>query len=240
MPSRFLEENCPAWFSIESSSPMILIGTARVSGTEWAASGVTLCIQGFSMLTVREQAPGTKFPARCSERHIQRDQTFCLGLRNLEVSSNETAIQWWEQLRQYICCQSTAEKTGIWPPSHALDHGAAGEWHERALVAARELGIEEEYTVAYLGEPSWITDRNLRFFDQKGNPINGRAPCPRGCTHKSRRRWPIVRKDCKHRALILELVASEQKRKLHLEKYWQEARATGEPCCGKMKSCGLR
>ncbi len=240
MPSRHLECKCPAWFSIETSSPLFLVGTAYVPGTLWSGSGVKLHIQGYSTLSVREESPGTKFPARCPERHIQRDQAFCLGLHTLEVVSDETAIQWWEQLRQYLCCQSIAEKTGIWPPAHALDHGGAGEWHEKALIAARELGFEEEYAAAYLGEPSWITDPNLRFFDKKGNPINGRAPCPRGCKHKSRRKWPIVRKDCKKRTLMLELVSCEQKRKFHLEKYWQDARALGETCCGKMKLCGLR
>ena len=188
MPSRHLEGKCPAWFSIETSSSLFLVGTAYVPGTLWSGSGVKLHIQGYSTLSVREESPGTKFPARCPERHIQRDQTFCLGLHTLEVVSDETAIQWWEQLRQYLCCQSIAEKTGIWPPAHALDHGGAGEWHEKALIAARELGFEEEYAAAYLGEPSWITDPNLRFFDKKGNPINGRAPCPRGCKHKSRGR----------------------------------------------------
>lgn len=240
MASRFLEENCPSWFSIKTSSSLILTGTARVLGTLWETSGVELCIEGFSTLTVREAMPGTVLPARCPERHVQRDQTFCLGLHNLPVISNETAGQWWEQLRQYMCCQSVAERTGIWPPSHALDHGDAGRWHERALIVSRELGIEEEYAAAYLGEPSWITDPSLRFFDKKGNPINGRAPCPRGCRHKSRRKWPVVRKDCKNRALILEIVSCEQKRRIDLEKYWQHARAIGETCCGRMKTCGLR
>ena len=147
MPSRHLEGKCPAWFSIEASSSLFLVGTAYVPGTLWSGSGVKLHIQGYSTLSVREESPGTKFPARCPERHIQRDQTFCLGLHTLEVVSDETAIQWWEQLRQYLCCQSIAEKTGI---------------------------------------------------------------------------------------------SCEQKRKFHLEKYWQDARALGETCCGKMKSCGLR
>jgi hypothetical protein len=240
MASRFLNENCPSWFLIKTSSSLTLTGFARVLGTLWEASGVELCVEGFSTLTVREATPGTVFPARCPERHVQRDQTFCLGLRDLEVTSNEAAKQWWEQLRQYLCCQSVAERTGIWPPSHALDHGDAGKWHERALIASRELGIEEEYAAAYLGEPSWITDPSLRFFDKKGNPINGRAPCPRGCRHTSRRKWPVVRKDCENRALILELVSCEQKRRIDLEKYWERARAKGETCCGRMKTCGLR
>jgi hypothetical protein len=240
MANSYLVENCPSWFSVRTSSSLILTGTAHVLGTLWEVTGVELSILGFSTLTVRETTPGTKFPARCPERHVQCDQTFCLGLHNLEVTSDETAKQWWEQLRQYLCCQSVAERTGIWPPSHALDHGEAGKWHERALIVSRELNIEEEYAAAYLGEPSWITDPCLRLFDKKGNPINGRAPCPRGCRHTGRRKWPVVRRDCKDRALILELVSCERKRKIDLEKYWQDARAKGETCCGRMKTCGLR
>lgn len=217
-----------------------MMGSARVVGTPWATTGVDIHIQGSSTLSVREEMPGTKFPARCPERHIQQDQTFCLGIHNLAVTSDETAMQWWEQLRQFIYCQSTAEKTGIWPPAHSLDHGEAGIFHEKAILAARELGIVDEYTAAYIGEPSWITDPDLRFFDKTGKPINGRAPCPMGCRHQSRRRWPVLRKDCKRRTLVLELVQSEQKRKACLAEYWAKARANGEVCCGRMRNCGLR
>ncbi len=222
------------------SSPSSLEGVARIPGTVWEKTGVELHIAGFTSPVVREKNPGSKFPARCPERHIQRDMTFCLGLHQLNVNSDVIAKQWWEQLRQYMFCQSTAERTGIWPPAHALDHGDAGIFHEKAIIAARELGVSEEYAKAYIGEPSWITDPKLHFFDAQGNPINGRAPCPIGCRYKNRQNRPVLRKDCNKRALILDLVTSERKRQERLKAYWEQARTDGEVCCGKMKICGLR
>lgn len=235
-----LVKNCPPWFALESTSAKTLIGRACVPDTLWVKAGIGLRIEGYPEPHVFENPCGKILPARCPERHIQRDHSFCLGLRKLSINSDEISIQWWEQLRQYLLCQSTAERTGIWPPAHALDHGTAGIFHETALNAARELGIEEEYAAAYMGEPSWITDPNLKLFGKKGEPINGRSPCPMGCRHKKRRKWPIVRKDCKNRSTVLTLVTSEKERKIHLAKYWDEARADGEVCCGRMKVCGLK
>lgn len=199
-----------------------------------------LDIMGLERPTVRENVPGTAFPFRCPERHVQSDQTFCLGLRKLAVDSPEAADRWWEQLRQYIVCQSVAERTGVWPPAHELDHGAAGDHHQHCLTIARELGIEEEYASARLNEPSWITDRNLRLSSKQGLPINGRAPCPRGCRARLRPNAPVIRRKCPRRALILDIISHEKKRRAALRHYWKAEWERGTRCCGSMLNCELK
>lgn len=221
-----------------------LNGTAYIPDTHWAKSGVALRIARFPHATVSEINPGTVFPERCPERHIQYDRSFCLGLRPLSVANRDEAQQWWEQLRQFLICQSVAEHTRVWPPAHALDHGGAGQLHERALTIASQLGISEEYSAARLNEPSWITDRDLRLLDKNNDPINGRAPCPRGCRAKcgssTLTGQPVLRRKCKHRKLLLELVAVERERRSALKKYWDAAEEAGTKCCGRMRSCELQ
>ncbi|MGY4396703.1 hypothetical protein ACVWZA_001888 [Sphingomonas sp. UYAg733] len=234
----------PAWFTSAVRVGKTVEGRAFVEHTPWATSGVPLRISNFPIPKVGEHPLGTCFPARCPERHIQYDETFCLGLRYLTVDDAEKAIQWWEQLRQFLRLQGVAELTGIWPPEHALDHGDAGEFHEQALAIAGELSIDEEYKAARLNEPSWITDPDLRLLGRKGEPINGRAPCPRGCRDrcmvKGNRSRPMLRRSCDHRAKLLDLVRLERKRRTALAEYWSHVRAEGLQCCGRMRSCELR
>lgn len=234
-----LQRACPAWFSIERVAGDELLGIARPHGTGWAESGVPLRMTAGFWVTAGETQPGAVFPARCPERHIQVDRTFCLGLAPVQPSSPATAEQFWEQLRQYLFCQHVAELTGVWPPAHALSHGDAGEHHERALAIAAELGLTDEYDRARLDEPSWITDRTIRVVSASGTPLNGRAACPRGCRHTRRPYRPILRRNCKRRALVVELVLCERRRRHELTRYWEDAIADGERCCGRMKTCGL-
>lgn len=235
---------CPAWFTVTCTTASSVEGIAYAPGTRWKATGVALCIVNFPQPTAAEQVPGTVFPARCPERHIQHDQTFCLGLRYLTITGPESADQWWVQLEQFLKCQSVAEAAKVWPPAHALDHGTAGASHERALAIACQLGIEEEYAAARLDEPSWITDPKLRLLGKNDVPINGRAPCPRGCRRrcmtKGRSSRPMLRRACEHRALLLELVVLERKRRSALAQYWKWVRSQGTICCGRMLSCELK
>lgn len=237
---QWLIGRCPDWFRVERDMGGDIVGLAFVPETVWTTSGLRLRLHGGISPAVSEAEPGLKLPVRCPERHIQEDRTFCLGLHGLEVGDVESADQWWEQLRQYLRCQSVAERTGVWPPAHALDHGEAGEYHERALEIAQRLGIEEEYAAAYLDEASWVTDPDLRLLGRFNRPINGRAPCPRGCRTHSRPSRPIVRRKCRDRDLLLELVICERKRRTHLDAYWTAVRAAGTACCQRMKVCPLR
>lgn len=235
-----LAETAPAWFSVESLNSDFLIGYARVPKTPWILNGLHLHIYGSEVPRVREVVPGTDLPRRCPERHIQGDKTFCLGLRYLTVQSAEKAWQWWVQLYQFLRCQGVAELTQVWPVKQALDHGDAGKHHERALALALEAGVEEEYASARLGEPSWLTDPKMHLFDKQGRPINGRAPCPRGCKRRARGRLVrTLRKACDKRQLLVELAYTEHLRRKALDQYWQHVFLSGDKCCRSMRGCPL-
>lgn len=235
-----LAANAPSWYEVERQGHQELIGVAKVPQTPWAGGGLRLSIGGGRSPHVGEETPGTALPTCCPERHLQEDRTFCVGLRRLEVDGVDAAGRWWEQLRQWIRCQGVAERTGVWPPTQALDHGEAGVHHERALELARSIGLEDEYAAAWLGEPSWITDPNLRIVDRRGDPINGRAPCPRGCRRRASRNAPILRRNCDRRREIARLVWTERLRRKALDEYWRHVRASGTKCCGTMLTCPLR
>lgn len=236
----WLADAAPAWFSINSVNKEALIGRARVPKTPWVTGGLHLRIFGDPTPRVREEVPGTDLPARCPDRHIQSDETFCLGLRYIDVISARAAAQWWEQLRQFLACQGVAERTRRWPPGHALDHGDAGRHHERALALATEAGVEDEYAAARLNEPSWLTDPGLHLFDRQGKPINGRAVCPRGCRHRARgRSVQILRTDCTKRSLLVELALTERLRRKALAEYWEHVFNEGTHCCRTMRFCPL-
>lgn len=238
-PALFVLSTCtPAWFQTTSRGTAALEGNAHVEGAVWHPDRLALRVIGTRVPSVSEQVPGTLFPSRCPERHIQDDHSFCLGLRRPPITTNEDAQRWWDTLWQFLLCQSVAEKTGIWPPGKALDHGDAGESHERALAISATLGIAEAYAAARLGEPSWITDRDIRLFGKDGRPINGRAPCPLGCRNKRNR--IKLRCECEHRALVAELAWVEAERRRRLAAYWHMVRAAGTICCGRMRQCELK
>lgn len=245
---RWLGQTAPAWFTAVSETNDALVGLARVSKTPWAACGLELKIQGTNSPIAGEAFPGTALPARCPERHIQGDRTFCTGLRYISVKSRQDAAAWWRQLEQFIMCQGVANKTGRWPIHQALDHGDAGKHHERALALAVEAGMEDEYAAARLGDASWLTDPKLRLFDKKGLAINGRAVCPRRCRRTARgRSVPMLRTDCEHlskpgchkRQLLVELAFEESQRREKLAKYWRDVIASSEKCCRTMRGCPL-
>lgn len=231
---------CPPWFEFKELQGGWAMGVARPTSTPWELAGIKLHLEGSEEVRVRELEPGTCLPARCPERHIQGDRTFCVGLHRQTIQSSDEANAWWDHLSQYLMCQAIAERTGVWPPANALDHGDAGEYHERALAIAEQLGITEEYLAARLDEPSWITDPDLRLMDRQQSPINGRAPCPRECTSTQGKRKAIIRRKCKSRDLMLELVRCERKRRDALKEYWKYVRQSGTVCCCTMKQCELQ
>lgn len=237
---RLLRERCPDWFIIARSAGGYLEGTAKVPGSPWPA-GIALSIRNSAKLRVYETIPGTAFPARCPERHIELDGNFCLGIDTVSVVDTTAADRWWEALRQYLLCQAVAERSRIWPDRFALDHGGAGEWHARALELASDLGIEDEYDRTHADEPSWISDPKARIVHRDGRPINARTPCPLGCRWQKRGRTiSRLRADCDQREKVNALVLAERERRRELANYWSRMRKAGIECCGRMRDCELR
>jgi hypothetical protein len=78
------------------------------------------------------------------------------------------------------------------------------------------------------------------------NMLNLRSPCPRGC-HKrkaplpkgpDRKDYPILRKSCKQRPLLVQLIRLEQERREAETAFWTDC--ASKPCCGTMDDCPLR
>jgi len=221
----------PDWFSLQETLPDRLVGLAVLKGWAWP-DGLELTIITETTPKVRETLPGTSLPLRCSERHIQFDQTFCLGYPAPKVSSDRDARTWWSALEWYLRCQSTAEQTRLWPAHHALDHGyEAGTYHAKALALATRLGLEEDYDRAHAGLSSWLTGFGLRRFGWKKR---GRAVPMATKTHRPR---PHFRR--RNQQALLELMILERKRSKALAAFWRAAGTDGRNCCGTMAGCPL-
>lgn len=236
-----LVSNAPPWFTCNSHTLAEIRGLAYPSGTGWSNSGIELAIRlKAGEIRASELSPGTCLPKSCPERHIESDGKFCLGLNPIWPDGPQEAALWWAHLLQYLHCQQTAVKVGIWSMHHARDHGKAGEFQNEAIKLADELGVSEEYELAYEGSPSWITDPSLHLVHKDGRQINGRSPCPRGCRWKKRPSRPVVRKDCKHRDTMCRLAFLERRRRAALDTFWNELKSTKAQCCGTMRDCPLR
>lgn len=154
---------CPDWFTVESVTTRHFDGRARPANTRWAGEGIALRVTVSERPSVGEVVPGTKLPKQCPERHLYGNSTFCMELRPRPIMELADAARWWDLLEQYLCCQSTAADTGLWPPHHGLDHGReGGAFHLRALELAAELGISDEYFEVSSGLRAEFTPATVR------------------------------------------------------------------------------
>lgn len=150
-----IADTVPDWFEVITANACAIEGRARLPGTVWADTGLALHVRLGPRPSVREAVPGTALPRYCPERHLFDTSDFCMALAPRRVSGATEAVIWWDQLAQYVACQSAAELTGLWPEQNGLDHGYAGALHARALDLAQRLGILEEYYALHSG----ATDR---------------------------------------------------------------------------------
>lgn len=226
-PIDLLLAAAPDWFTVQSHTAHQLRGDAAHG--PWGAEPLDLTILSAPCPIVRETRPGTRFPSFCPDRHIQGDQTFCVGLRRPPVDSLRRALAWWADLDQYLACQAIAEATRLWPPQNALDHGEAGLHHQRALRLADRLGIMDAYLDAYFDQPSWITSTGLTKLGER----KVRLACPVVA------RAPRVKGGRKARLLLLELVMAERARRAALKQYKALISKGTHTCCGAMRDCGF-
>lgn len=231
----------PDWFSLTARTMASLRGVATTSsnsaeGERQTALDIALEPSG---VRVRELVPGTRFPARCPERHIEAGGWFCLGLSSgWAIADVPSAHEWWGALDTFLQLQRVAERTRIWPERHALSHGSAGVHHKAALDAAERSGLSEAYANHVLGQPSIIAYLDARLARTGDRLLNGRAPCP--CGREGRGGRPILRRKCPPRADVLGLLVEERRRVTELRRYWALMKEAGVMCCGTMKSCPLR
>lgn len=185
-----------------------------------------------------EAVVGILLPGACPERHINADGSFCLGLdKETYPTAPHRASVWWELLHNFLKLQHAASRSKSWPPRQALSHGNAGAHQLKAIEAAKQLGIEEQYLQMLEGEPSWISNRYLRA--QKGGSrlCNGKRPCPKGCKRKNGA--PVLRRACDKRELIAALILHERRRRKAEADFWKDWIGSGRVCCGTMRNCPL-
>ena len=121
----------------------------------------------------------------------------------------QTARVWWEQLRQFLVCQSVAHEIGIWPTDNSLDHGDAGGFHEKVLKIANKIGILDEYNELHEGLISTF----------RSSTLAGLAPGK------------------KHR--VKKLLTLDRRRHELLNAFNSRLVQSGASCCGTMKNCPL-
>lgn len=147
-----LVDALPTWFLPTTLGPDFIEGAAHLPGTVWNTAGLALRITLGRYPAVSETVPGTHLPRQCPERHIFPDSSFCMSLRPALATSQAAAERWWDDLAQYVMCQSVADATGLWPLHNGLDHGDAGRFHGLALELAEKLGIADEYFAIHDGQ----------------------------------------------------------------------------------------
>ena len=207
MKRPLLAATAPSWFEVTREIAAGLEGLAKVPRTRWAERGLAITIRG-SRPVVRETVPGSELPLWCLERHIFREAEFCIGLSTPPVRSHLAAERWWDQLAQFIVCQSVASETGLWPLMNGLDHSEAGHFHNRALDLAERLDILDEYlsvqagyaadfsaqTISKLGEdPRFLALRDLEAHRYGAKAANDIAAV------QSARRCCGTMRDCPYR-----------------------------------------
>jgi hypothetical protein len=185
---------------------------------------------------IKEALDGHLLPPFCPERHINRDGTFCLGLRaDYLFDDVKDAGSWWDKLLVFLTCQETAHETRAWPDYAQLSHGEeAAEFQLDAEDLAREFGIHEEYKDVLRGRENVIS-RLARRVDPKMMRLrNGRAAC--FCRRFIGRGRPVLRRQC-WKAGLKCLPILERQRLEAVKRFWASFEDT--PCCGTMDGCPI-
>lgn len=214
-----LRASLPDWVAIESVSAESLVIRAsprNPSGLPGRSYILKVNFQGG--LAVRE-ALGLEqplLPLFCPERHINGDQTFCLGLVRFKAEPEDLAV-FWAQLRAYLLCQDYASRQGSWPTGRWLSHGEAADWQIKAEDAAQRAGLTERYRKA------------LEF--------------GKGCLAGDKLKSPLLSADrpvSQRKLAILDLIDAEMRRRNAEIDFTKVMYEYGRHCCNTMRKCPLR
>lgn len=238
-PLDLLRRTIPDWFKQSKQSSDAIEGNTEVIVQNGVGKTVAelRITERVGKVIVSETVVGTAFPNRCYERHIEWDGCFCIGYNaGSAICTMDEAVVWWGLLEQFLRLQRVAARTRRWPVRQGIAHGEAGLHHLRALEAARELGLEEDYFQMLEGEPKWFANTFPKLNKASDRLLNGRLPCPKGCTTKGK---PILRRDCKRTELLCRLLQEERLRQKKEQEFWKWCRQQGTTCCGTMENCPL-
>lgn len=180
----------------------------------------------------RERALGRRLPRSCSERHINFDGTFCLGLDRATIVDEHGGRRFWETVRTYLLSQLFAEKHGRWPPGRGLSHGNAAYLQMRAEEAASAAGVADVYATALDHQQGWLAGDLPEVVEAMADG-----------THACSTRRPIgplqIQLGCARCAALANLVRLERERR-RCEREFTAMSAWTRACCNTMPRCELR
>ncbi|WP_020179951.1 E2 domain-containing protein [Methylopila sp. M107] len=234
---RFIADTIPSWFAPTAVGPDAIEGHAVVpAGIGVGRTVADLRIKlDAGIVDVAETTPGTVFPADCPERHINSDGSFCVGYGAGEVIlTRDDAIVWWGLVEEYLRLQRIAARTRRWPARKAIAHGKAGPHQIRAIEAACELGLEDEYYEMLDGEEKWFSCPFPRLNEAGDGLRNGRLPCPVGCLRKGQ---AVMRRSCGRTSWVVQLIREERLRRERERAFAEANRLLERACCGAMADC---
>lgn len=232
---QLLADQCPAWATVVQAGKTLAASVWAVpSGKPFGP--IALSITAVSgTITVKETAAPTRWPVACPERHVNHDGTFCIGegAINCPHTSGDAEL-WWEALGKFVVGQRYADTHRTWLYPRSLHHGRASH-HQRELERLAGGSIfEDEVESALHAQTGWLAREIPRVHKSGSRLVNLRAPCPRGCTRRGR---PVLRRKCKQRQLIFEIVREERRRRKAEADFW--ASFPRKECCGTMDGCPL-
>ncbi|EOW2135803.1 TPA: E2 domain-containing protein [Stenotrophomonas maltophilia] len=201
-----------------------------------------------------QEAPGHhQLPQFCPDRHINPNQSFCLGWGESKpghIIDEAAARQWWSTVYRFLAHQISANVRRVFPGAeNGRAHGDAAKHQAIAEQAAECLGPEFKAAaqaglleVRQDGRPGkhrlelWRGKRLLARVSLRSNTLlSGRLACPCG-RHPER-----ATADCVDHAEALVTFVLERHRCLLADRaFLDQCAAAGMVCCGTLETCGLR
>jgi hypothetical protein len=242
--TRTIANRCPGWATAMRAAEGLDIDATIVSGSGRPMPVVRLHVWVDSRVRVKQRDPAL-WPEGCPERHIEWGGTFCLGKGTpLRPGTDAEADTWWEWLSEFLQAQFFADRNGFWP-TRFLHHGFAADVQLKMEELAAGTFFAEDVRQALDEGTGWLTGTLPRLTKDRSQLINLRSPCPRGCSTrktklpKGARRtcYPILRRGCSQRELVLSLVKLEYERRRKEVEFWKQH--PRKVCCGTMRDCPL-
>jgi len=234
----YLRNVAPNWVSVQSGTAnviQILALPIRAGGETGQQYSLEVEVLDATSVVVREHPSGAQLPLWCPERHINQDQSFCMGLVEHNIGNDIDAQRWWNKLQLFLECQEVARDTGRWPVYAQLSHGSAGSTELEAETLAQKLGLLAEYQRAVRFGRGILADA-VRHLGPGETLKNGRAKC--FCGYVGKRGRPLLRRDCQVSGRNQCLLKLEQRRRTEVQEFW--ASFPGAVCCGTMEDCPLK
>ena len=237
-----IAESCPIWFDITTSNDYKFHGIANIQDSISKNNDkFNLEISGIKgELKAKEIEKQSRLPSFCPERHINIDQSFCLGLSSeIKVRNNQEASVWWECLNNFLINQIIADKTGRFPNQDSLSHGSAAKHQIKAEKAACWLGLAEEYQKSMFSPSSWlkaivdeISERNGIYIPSDIERIRSKVE-PN--VHKHGKRQKTINKKIK------KMLSAELSRREGERLFWKLCDENNTlKCCQTMPQCPLQ